>query len=109
MAYDEKLEKRISGLISKRKDFHSQKMFGGVGYLMRGNMCVAVWKDHLICRLGPEMASKSLRQKGAKPFDITGRAMKGWVMIAPEGMRTEASLKKWVSFAVDFVSTLPRK
>ena len=109
MAYDEQLEKRLDQLIAKRNDFHKQKMFGGAGYLLRGNMCFGIWKDNLILRLGEVQAQNALKKKNVKPFDITGRAMKRWVMVAPSGMKTSALLRQWVSLAIDFVTQLPRK
>ena len=109
MAYDEKLAKRLSKLLDGRHDFYEQKMFGGLGFLLRGNMCVGIWKDHLILRLGEEKASRALTKKVVVPFDITRHAMKGWVMVAPKGTKSESSLKQWVREAIDFVSTLPRK
>lgn len=109
MPYDERLEERLHKLIAERNDFHEQKMFGGVGFLLRGNMCFGIWKDHLILRLGEPQAQSALRKSDVKPFDITGRAMKGWVMIAPGGMKSKETLRQWVSAAIDFVSQLPRK
>lgn len=109
MAYDEHLEKRLDLLIAKRNDFHKQKMFGGAGYLLRGNMCFGIWKDCLILRLGDPKAQDAMKQKNVVPFDITGRPMKGWVMVSPEGMKTAAALKQWISSAIDFVVQLPRK
>lgn len=109
MAYDEQLEKRLDHLIAKRNDFHKQKMFGGAGFLLRGNMCFGIWKDTLILRLGESQAQNALTKKNVKPFDITGRAMKGWVMVAPAGIQSEATLKRWVTLAIEFVSQLPRK
>ena len=109
MAYDELLEKRLDEIAVKRQDVHKQKMFGGVGYLLRGNMCFGIWKDNLILRLGEPQAQSALKNKNVRPFDITGRAMKGWVMVAPTGMKTDAVLKKWTASATDFVIELPRK
>ena len=109
MAYDERLEERLHELIVKRNDFHEQKMFGGVGFLLHGNMCFGIWKDNLILRLGESQAQNALKNKNVKPFDITGRAMTGWIMVAPEGMKSEASLKQWVKQAIEFVSRMPCK
>ena len=109
MAYDERLVKRLSSFIAKRNDFHEQKMFGGVGFLLRGNMCFGVYKNDLILRLGEVRAKKALAKKEVKPFDITGRAMKGWVMVAPAGMKTDDALSQWVTQAINFVIQLPRK
>ncbi|MDE2026980.1 MAG: TfoX/Sxy family protein [Candidatus Omnitrophica bacterium] len=109
MPYDEKLEKRLDKLVSKRNDFYRQKMFGGVGYLLRGNMCFGIWKDSLILRLGETQAQNALKRKSVKPFDITGRAMRGWVMVEPPGMKTDAILHQWVTQAIDFVIQLPSR
>ena len=109
MAYDEQLEKRLRELTARRNDIYMQKMFGGAGFLLRGNMCFGIWKDSLILRLGEPQAQNALKNKNVKPFDITGRAMKGWVMVAPAGMKTKKILQQWVAQAIDFVSQLPRK
>ena len=109
MAYDEKLAQRLSRLIARRMDFYEQKMFGGLGFLLRGNMCFGIWKDSLILRLGERQAQIALKNKNVKPFDITGRAMKGWVMVVPAGMRSEDTLREWVTQAINFVVQLPRK
>ena len=109
MAYDELLEKRLDAIAAKRKDVYKRKMFGGVGYLLRGNMCFGIWKDSLILRLGEPQAQSALKNKNVRPFDITGRAMKGWAMVAPAGMKTDLVLKKWVLSSVNFVIELPRK
>ena len=109
MAYDEQLAKRLSKLIAKRNGFHEQKMFGGLGYLLHGNMCFGIWKNSLILRLGESNAQSALKTKRVKPFDITDRAMKGWVLVAPQGIKSDASLKQWVEQAIEFVSQLPRK
>ena len=109
MAYDERLAERVGVLVARRSDFYQQKMFGGVGFLLRGNMCIGVWKEYLILRLGIERAGQALSKGRARPFDITGRAMKGWVMVGPKGTKPDAALKNWVSQAISFVSKLPRK
>jgi TfoX/Sxy family transcriptional regulator of competence genes len=83
-------------------------MFGGVGWLFHGNMCVGVWKRWLIARLGADSA-EALREQHVKPFDITGKALSGWVMIDQEGLATEDALKKWVDQCVALVKTLPKK
>ncbi len=109
MAYDARLAQRLKKMISGRDDFHAQKMFGGIGFLLRGNMCFGVYKEYLILRLGKDAAVGALKKKDTKPFDITGRAMSGWVMVGAKGTASPAALKKWATQAIDFVSTLPRK
>lgn len=109
MAYDEQLAKRVRPLLSRRSGFSEKKMFGGVGYLLDGNMCIGVWKEFLIVRVGPDGYHAALRKSFAKKFDITGRAMTGWVMVAPEGVADDDELSEWVLHAVAFVRGLPKK
>jgi TfoX/Sxy family transcriptional regulator of competence genes len=86
-----------------------KKMFGGLGFLLNGNVCCGVWKEFLILRLGDDIAPQVLREPHARPFDITGRAMRGWAMIEPAGWADERRLRRWVSWAVEFTSSLPAK
>jgi hypothetical protein len=84
-------------------------MFGGVGFLLHGNMLVGVWKDSLIARLGPDDGARALTEENVRPFDITGKAMKGWVLVEPEGIESDEHLAGWIQRAVEFVSALPGK
>jgi len=84
-------------------------MFGGVGFLLHGNMLVGIWKTSLIVRLAPEAAKAALKQSNVVPFDITGRPMKGWVMVEPDGIETDEHLADWIRQSEEFVCTLPRK
>jgi hypothetical protein len=83
--------------------------FGGVGFLLNGNICVGVWKDSLIARLGPEEGEEALKQPHVREFDITGRAMKGWVLVEPDGVAQDDQLRDWIGLAVQFVRALPAK
>jgi hypothetical protein len=109
MAYDEVLAERIRAALAGRDGFAEKKMFGGIGFLLHGNMCVGVWKEQLILRLAAEQADAALRQEHVRVFDITGRAMTGWVLVDPAGMRTDEALNGWIDQAVGFVSLLPAK
>lgn len=109
MAYDEKLAERLNSLIKGRKGFAEKKMFGGIAFMLNGNMCFGVHKKSLVLRMDEESANLSLKQKNVKPFDITGRPMKGWIMVSKEGIKTKGNLDKWTSLAVKFVKTLPKK
>jgi TfoX/Sxy family transcriptional regulator of competence genes len=109
MAYDENLAKRIRGGLAWRRDITEKKMFGGIGFLLNGNMCVGVWKDSLIARLGSEQGTLALKKPHVREFDITGRAMSGWVMIDSEGLREDEQLFQWIERSVTFVQTLPAK
>ena len=86
-----------------------KKMFGGVAFMIRGNMCCGVLNDDLILRLGPDEAEKGLRKPHTRHFDITGRLMKGFIMVGPRGHKTDEALRKWVRQAADFASALPPK
>src|SRR5229473_197102 len=100
MAFSESLAARISKGLSRRKNIEEKKMFGGIGFLLNGNMLVGVWKDSLIVRLGPEYGDEALLEPHVKEFDITGKAMKGWVLVKPEGVENDDQLKGWIQRAV---------
>src|SRR5438046_368572 len=80
MAFDEALAQRIRKLLKGRKGLVEKKMFGGVGYLINGNMSVGVHGDELIVRLPADETDAALRERGARIFDLTGRPMKGWLL-----------------------------
>ena len=109
MAFDETLAERIRRGLARKKSIEEKKMFGGVGFLLNGNMLVAVWKESLIVRLGDEQGEEALKEAHVKEFDITGRAMKGWVLVGPEGIEDDEQLKSWIQQAVKFVGKLPGK
>jgi len=109
MAYDENLAEKLNRLIKRRKGFARKKMFGGVGFLLNGHMCFGVYEDCLILRLGEESAQKALTGQHTRAFDITGHAMKGWVMVEAAGTRNSAAVKEWIDGAIGFVKTLPPK
>jgi TfoX/Sxy family transcriptional regulator of competence genes len=109
MAFSETLAERTRQRLARRKHVAEKMMFGGVGFLLNGNMLVGVWKDSLIVRLGPAEGEEALKQPHVKEFDITGRAMKGWVLVEPEGVENDYQLSAWIQRAVKFVGTLPAK
>jgi TfoX/Sxy family transcriptional regulator of competence genes len=109
MAYDEKLDLRIKKIVSRWKGTIDKKMFGGVCHLINGNMFCGVHKDFLILRLGEDKSKDALQQPYARPFDITGKPMKGWVMVASDGYKSDPDLKAWLEQAKGFVKTLPKK
>jgi TfoX/Sxy family transcriptional regulator of competence genes len=109
MAFSEVLAERIRQAFARRKNVEEKKMFGGVGFLLNGNMLVGVWKDSLIVRLGPDEGVEALLEPHVKEFDITGRAMKGWVLVSLEGVQHDDKLKGWIERAVKFVGKLPKK
>jgi TfoX/Sxy family transcriptional regulator of competence genes len=109
MSYNETIEGRIQKIVSRWDHTEAKKMFGGICHLLRGNMLGGVYKDFLILRLGVENANKALESPFVKPFDITGRAMKGWVMVEGAGFDTDSKLEVWLNQAKEFVKTLPPK
>jgi len=108
MAYDLDLAKRIRTELGGLP-FVEKKMFGGVGFLLHGNMACGVNKDNLIVRVDPEKQSELLEKPHAKHFDLTGRPMKGWLMVEPEGYKTPEQLGAWIKEGVEFALTLPPK
>ena len=109
MAFDESLAARIRDALARKKGVVEKKMFGGVGFLLHGNMLVGVWKDSLIARLGPDEGDLALLEPHVKEFDITGRARKGWVPVRPEGVEGDEQLGGWIERPTKFVKTLPAK
>jgi TfoX/Sxy family transcriptional regulator of competence genes len=107
MPYDQQLDERILGMITDWGTI-GKKMFGGTCHLINGNMMCGVYKDYLILRLGEEAGTAALNKPHTKPFDITGRPMKGWVMVEQEGLN-DAVLKEWLDQAKTFAETLPPK
>lgn len=82
-------------------------MFGGISFMLNGNLCVGVWKGSVIARVGPEQYEAALGESFVSEFDITGRAMSGWVLVSPEGVEDDDQLRKWLDKAVKFSSSLP--
>ena len=109
MTFDESLAQRIRDSLARKTNIEEKKMFGGVGFLLHGNMLVGVWKDSLIVRLGPDNYDDALQEPHVREFDITGRAMKGWVLVEPEGVEEDDPLAEWIRRAEEFVGTLPVK
>jgi TfoX/Sxy family transcriptional regulator of competence genes len=109
MAFDESLADRIRKGLGRKKGVEEKKMFGGLGFLLNGNMLVGVWKESMIVRVGPDGYEDALLEPHVKEFDITGRPMKGWVMVESEGVQDEAQIKAWIQRAVMFVGKLPAK
>ena len=109
MPYDEDLAERVRVELRDRRDLVEKSMFGGLGFLLHGNMLVAIWNDSLVARVGPAAYASSLERPHVREFDITGRPMRGWVVVEPEGLETSAALASWLQACLAFVETLPAK
>jgi hypothetical protein len=109
MAFNEILAARIRDALARKKGIEEKKMFGGVGFLLNGNLLVGVWKASLVVRLGPDEGEEAMQEPHVKEFDITGRPMKGWVLVEPEGVEDDDQLSDWIQRAVKFAGKLPAK
>jgi TfoX/Sxy family transcriptional regulator of competence genes len=89
--------------------FVEKKMFGGVGFLLNGNMACGVNKDNLILRVDPQKHAALLKKPHAKPFDLSGKPMKGWLVVEADGVKTDRQLGAWVKEGTEFALTLPPK
>jgi len=108
MAYNLKLAERIRSELDGIPVIE-KKMFGGVGFLLNGNLACGVHKDDMIVRVDPEKNSALLKKPHTRPFDMTGRPMKGWLLVEADGCKTAKQLGAWVKEAVAFALTLPPK
>jgi TfoX/Sxy family transcriptional regulator of competence genes len=109
MAYDEGLAERIRILMPDMDGLVEKKMFGGLSFMVRGNMCVGIVKDELMARVGPDQYEESLALPGAKEMDFTGKAMKGMVYIEPAAIDEDEALLAWIERCLNFVQSLPSK
>jgi len=109
MGYNLDLEYRIDQFKARLGDMTRKKMFGGVGYLINGNMCFGIYKDYLVLRTMPEKADELLKSEYVTPFDITGRPMKGWVLVSPDMLETEDQLLDMLKLGISYAETLPHK
>ena len=108
MAYNQKLAERIRSHLNG-VPFVERNMFGGVGFLLNGNMACGVNKNDLIVRVDPDKHAALLRKPHARPFDMTGRPMKGWLLVDADGCKTDRQLSTWIKEGVEFALTLPPK
>lgn len=108
MAYDEKLAARVCALLAGSTDVSERKMFGGLTFMVGGHMCCGVNGDDLIVRLDPDSEDDAVATPHARPMDFTGRPMRGFVTVRPEGLKG-ALLNRWVREAVTRAESLPPK
>jgi TfoX/Sxy family transcriptional regulator of competence genes len=108
MAFDEGLAQRLREQLEGTGGVAERRMFGGLSFLVDGNLCVGVMGDELIARIGPAATEAALGRPGSRRFDFTGRPMKGWVVVEP-GALEDDNLAAWVREALAFARTLPPK
>lgn len=103
MAYDEHLADRIrQSLDNKRVNYLEKKMFGGLCFMVDDKMCIGIVKDELMARVGPDHYERALSKNGAKEMNFTGRSMKGYIYVEPEGIDEEAQLDEYIQMCLDF-------
>jgi TfoX/Sxy family transcriptional regulator of competence genes len=109
VAYDDAFADRIREVLSARSDVSERNMFGGVAFMVAGNMACGVLGEDLIVRLGEDEAEKALAEEGVRPFDFTGRPMKTTVYVSPERTADDTGLAEWVEAGADYAASLPPK
>ncbi len=110
MAYDNDLANRIRELVLSEPGVTEQKMFGGLAFLINGNMSVsASGQGGLLLHVNPDETDSLLAKPHAHPFEMRGRAMQGWLRVDAEGIKTKAQLQRWVTRGVDYAKSLPKK
>ena len=109
MPYDDGLAQRIREALEDRSDVSEKEMFGGLAFLLGGNMCVGVVKDELMVRVGRDARDNALKQPHAREMDFTGRPMRGFVYVGLKGFESDVDLNGWVERGVRFASSLPAK
>ena len=109
MAFDEQLAERVRKAVKGQAGLVEKKMFGGIAFLIDGNMSVGIHGDELIVRIDPDETGAALKEPGVRPFDISGRPMKGWLLVGGNGIEGSKSLGKWIRRGVDYAASLPKK
>ncbi|HEV8265737.1 MAG TPA: TfoX/Sxy family protein [Gemmatimonadales bacterium] len=109
MAFNDQLAARIRKQLGRRAGLTEKQVFGGIAFLLHGNMCCGVHGDEMILRIDPQDTDRALRQRHTRAFDLSGRPMKGWVLVQPGGLARAEALAKWVKMGVKYAGSLPAK
>ena len=109
MAFDEGLAQRIRKRLAGQKGLTEKKMFGGLAFLLNGNMCCGVHRRELIVRLEPARTDAALAEPHTRIFDLSGRPIKGWILVETAGLADEPALAKWLRLGTNYAARLPKK
>ena len=109
MAFDQALADRVRAALAKRRGIKERKMFGGIAFMLNGNMCCGVLGKDLVLRVGPDGHDRALRRGHARAMDFTGKPMRGFLYVAPKGTASSAALRSWLGLGLKFAGSLPRK
>lgn len=106
MAFSESLAARTRDALARERNITEKKMFGGLCFLRHGRLLVGVFKESLLVRLGPDGAKAALAEPNVREMDFSGRPMKGWVIVEPDGVDSDRQLTAWIERAIEFVVTI---
>lgn len=109
MAFNEALAARVRELVGASAGVVEKRMFGGLAFLVHGNMSVGIHGNELIVRLEPTQTDQALGEPGVRIFDITGRPMQGWLLVSSSALESKGALRKWVSKGISYAQSLPPK
>ena len=109
MAYDERLAERIRAILTTEEPVTERRMFGGIAFMIRGNMAVGIIRDDLMVRVGASAHDHALAQPHVRPMDIAGRPSRGMVFVGPAGTASDPDLERWVRSGAAFATSLPAK
>jgi TfoX/Sxy family transcriptional regulator of competence genes len=109
MAYDENLARRMRAALAGEPDVGERKMFGGLAFMVRGNMCCGVIKDEMMVRVGKDLHDEAMARPHTRVMDFTHRPMPGMVYVEKPGFESDADLKEWIDLGLRFNRTLPAK
>ncbi len=109
MTFDEALADRVRDLLGPRSEVTERKMFGGIAFMVAGNMAVGVIKEDLMVRLDPADAERALAEPHTRPMDFTGKPAKNMVYVDAEGTASDSELAAWVDAGAEFATSLPSK
>ena len=109
MAYDEALAQRVREILGDNPEISERKMFGGIAFMLSGNMAVGVRQEDLMVRVDPMNHEQALAQPGIRPADMGSRPMKGWILVGPEVTAEDSGLREWIDQGLDFAGSLPPK
>ncbi len=109
MAFDERLAQRVREALGRKPGITEKRMFGGLCFLVNGNMCCGIEREKLMVRVGPEHYAAALMKPHARPMDFTGRPLRGFVFVMPQGVRDQRTLTRWVDLGLRHATSLPAK
>jgi TfoX/Sxy family transcriptional regulator of competence genes len=109
MAYDEGLAERVRQVLADNPEIKEKKMFGGLAFMLNGNMACGLIKEDLMVRVGPDNYEEALRKPHARKMEFTGRPMKGFITVEAEGLEEDKILKNWIRQGIEYADSLPEK